>query len=302
VSIPELDEELRARLERRYGSTIRAWLDEQRAVLHELTGRWDLEWGTLVRRGSMSIVIRCRVADGPRAVLKITPDRDRLAREAAALSSWRTTAHAPAVLAVDESAGALLLEEIEPGTPLVESPAYPSIEAMSALVSSLHGAGRRDPRFRPVAARIGYLFDSGRKHYERRLEAVELIPPALYERGRRLALRLAADAAPSVLLHGDLTPVNILDGGAERGLVAVDPAPCLGDPAFDAIDLVLWRAKDLNAIAARVEELAPSIDADAGRLLDWCAAFAGMTALELAEAPGTTAEDVEPFVALAART
>jgi streptomycin 6-kinase len=31
-----------------------------------------------------------------------------------------------------------------------------------------------------------------------------------------------------------LTPSSILDGGAERGLVAIDPAPCLGDPAFDA--------------------------------------------------------------------
>ncbi|MGZ8761136.1 MAG: aminoglycoside phosphotransferase family protein [Aeromicrobium sp.] len=45
---------------------------------------------------------------------------------------------------------------------------------------------------------------------------------------------LAQRASPSVLLHGDLTPSNILDGGAERGLVAIDPAPCLGDAAFDA--------------------------------------------------------------------
>jgi streptomycin 6-kinase len=42
------------------------------------------------------------------------------------------------------------------------------------------------------------------------------------------------------VLHGDLTPSNILDGGAERGLVAMDPAPCLGDAAFDAVDLILW--------------------------------------------------------------
>jgi hypothetical protein len=64
---------------------------------------------------------------------------------------------------------------------------------------------------------------------------------------------------------------------------------------------VLWRTNDLGEIEARAAELAPSIGADAGRLLDWCAAFAGMTALELAEAPGSTPEDVKPFVALAAR-
>jgi streptomycin 6-kinase len=27
----------------------------------------------------------------------------------------------------------------------------------------------------------------------------------------------------------------MLDGGDKRGLVAIDPAPCLGDAAFDAV-------------------------------------------------------------------
>ena len=37
----------------------------------------------------------------------------------------------------------------------------------------------------------------------------------------------------------------------------------------------------VDTIEARAELLAPAIGADAGRLLDWCTAFAGMTALEL---------------------
>ena len=105
----------------------------------------------------------------------------------------------------------------------------------------------------------------------------------------------------SPVLHGDLTPVNVLDGGDERGLVAIDPAPCVGDPAFDAIDLVLWRAEDVGTITARVEELAPAIGAEAGRLRDWCAAFAGMVALEIAEASGGFSAEVEALVALASR-
>jgi streptomycin 6-kinase len=137
------------------------------------------------------------------------------------------------------------------------------------------------------------------KDYERRPDLAELIPHELYVRGRRLAMRLAADAARSVLLHADLTPVNILDGGAGRGLVAIDPAPCLGDPAFDATDLVFWRAGDLETIAARAEQLAPAIGADAGRLLDWCAAFAAMVALEIAAASDGVPEQVESLIALA---
>jgi streptomycin 6-kinase len=270
------------------------------AVLSGLEKRWDLEWGELIQRGSVSVVIRCRAAGGRPAVLKVSPDRTRLAHEAAALKSWRT-GHVPAVLAVDESVGALLIEAIEPGWPLVESEDYPTTESLAALLTSLHKDVVPDSSFRPVADRIAYLFDSGTKNYERKPELVELISPELYARGRQLALRLAADPTRLVPLHGDLTPVNVLDGGGKRGLVAIDPAPCLGDPAFDAIDLVLWRAEDADSIAARAEQLAPTIEADVDRLLDWCAAFAGLTALEIAEAPAGSRNQLDPFVTLAWR-
>jgi streptomycin 6-kinase len=247
----------------------------------------------------MSVVIRCRAAGRP-AVLKVSPDRRRITDEAAALGRWRT-AHVPAVLGADDAAGALLIEAIEPGTPLADATGYPSMESVATLLTSLHEDGAPDPSFRPVADHVAYLFDASTKLYELKPDLVDLISRQLYERGRRLALRLADDAVPSVLLHGDLTPVNVLDGGAERGLVAIDPAPCVGDPAFDAVDLVFFRAEDADAIAARAERLAPAIGADAGRLLDWCVAFAGMVALELAERPGGSAQAVQPFVELASR-
>jgi streptomycin 6-kinase len=299
-SIPELDDELRLRLGRRYGSAIDGWFAELPDVLEDLAERWGVEWGTLIHRGSMAVVIRCQTADGRAAVLKVSPDRERLAHEAAALAHWRTP-HVPAVLSVDESVGALMIETIEPGTPLVESEGYPSMESVASLLRSLHDNALPDPAYRPVADRIIYLFDSSRKLYEWKPDLVELVSSKLYERSRELALRLAAEASPTVLLHGDLTPVNVLDGGAERGLVAIDPAPCLGDAAFDAIDLVFWRADDADTIATRAEQLAPAIGADPGRLLDWCAAFAGMLALEIAERSGGSREQVEPFLALAAR-
>ena len=300
ASVPKLDRELRLRLARRFGGAVDAWFDALPDVLTDLGERWSLEWGMLIQRGSMSVVIRCRTAEGRQAVLKTSPERTRIAYEAAALASW-STPHVPAVLAVDESAGALLIEAIEPGTSLAEAAAYPAVERVAALLTSLHEDGVPDPRYRPVADHIAYLFDAGLKNYERRPDLAELVPPELYAYGRRLAMRLAADAGPTVLLHGDLTPVNVLDGGAARGLVAIDPAPCLGDPAFDAVDLVLWQAADVETIALRAEQLAPAVGGDAGRLLDWCSAFAGMVALELAEAPGEPGEQVEHLLALASR-
>jgi streptomycin 6-kinase len=299
LSVPELDQELRLRLVRRFGTAVDAWFEALPAVLADLEERWQLEWGEPIARGSMSVVIRCRAEDGRPAVLKITPERARLAREAAALACWATS-HVPAVLAVDEGVGALLLEAIEPGTPLVESAGYPRADDLVALMTSLHDAGDPGLAFPPVAERIAYLFESSRKLYERKPELRELISPELYDDGRALALRLAADPIAPALLHGDLTPVNVLDGGG-RSLVAIDPAPCVGDPAFDAIDFVMWRATDTGTIGARAEQLAAGIGAEPDRLLDWCAAFAGMTALEIAEAPGGSREEVEPFVTLASR-
>jgi streptomycin 6-kinase len=299
LSIPELDDALRLRLARRYGSEIDAWFDALPPVLLELGERWGLEWGSLIERGSMSVVVRCR-ANGRPAVLKVTPDRARVAHEAAGLACWKSR-HVPAVLAFDDGVGALLLEAVEPGTSLAESAGYPRLESLVSLLTSLHDDGVPDPSFPPVADRVTYLFDSSTKLYERKPELVALISPDLYARGRRLALRLAADPTASALLHGDLTPVNVLDGGPERGLVAVDPAPCVGDPAFDAIDLVLWRAADVGAIAARAQELAAATRIDAGRVLDWCTAFAGMAALDIAEKPDGSRADVEPFVMLASR-
>src|SRR2546423_7821544 len=267
---PRIDDGVRRRLTARFGAEVGAWFDELPAGLSALAERWQVELGSLIPRGSMSVVVRCQMSDGRPAVLKVSPDRIRLANEAAVLDRW-TTVQTPSVLAVDESAGALLLEAIEPGIPLVDSRTYPRLESVVELLTSLRATGAVDPSYPPLAHRVAYLFDSATKLYARNPELVELIPLQLYERGRQLATRLAEHVSPTSLLHGDLTPSNILDGGTQRGLVAIDPAPCLGDDlGFDAVDLLLWQADDVETIVARAEELAPAIDVDADRLLHWC--------------------------------
>src|SRR5918911_5223703 len=130
-------DELHERLGRRFGDAIAAWIDELPHVLDELAERWSVRFESLITRGSISAVIRCRAADGRPAVLKISPDRERIAAEAGALAGWHTI-HVPAVLAVDERLGALLIEAVEPGTALADSGGYPSVESLGALMISLH--------------------------------------------------------------------------------------------------------------------------------------------------------------------
>lgn len=280
-TVPDIDPGARQRLTARYGSEVEAWFDELPRLLTALARRWQIELGPPIPRGTASAVFRCRMTDGRRAVLKTGPDRSRLALEASALAAWRTV-HAPAVIAFDEQVGALLLEAIEPGMPLIVTSAYPSLENVAGLLSALHGQSVSAGSYPAVARRVDNLFRSSAKLYERDPELEAVVPPDLYERGHALATRLAQHKLPIVPLHGDLTPRNILDGGAERGLVAIDPAPCLGDAAFDAVDLIVWQADDLGTIDARTERLAEATGLEAERLHDWCCAFAGMLALELA--------------------
>ena len=277
---------LRERLVRRYGTRVESWLDALPHLLASLAERWQLEFGSLIPLGHMSVVMNCRASDGTPCVMKVCPDRDRLASEAAALALWDTT-HVPSVLDVDTDVGALLIEAIIPGTMFVDEPEFPT-PAVAELLTALHGRGRPDPIYRPVEDHVEYLFDASARHRSQRPELQEVVSPALLERGRRLALQLASERATPVLLHGDLTPVNVLDGGPERGLVAIDPAPCLGDPAFDAVDLLFWRAENVDTIVSRAESLAPAMDAEPDRMLAWCAAFAGMLASELAGEPDSS--------------
>jgi streptomycin 6-kinase len=297
---PGIDAGARRRLTARFGSGVEAWLGELPGVLTALAERWRLEIGAPIPRGSVSAVFWCRTADGRRAVLKASPDRARLAFEAAALGGWHTAA-TPAVIALDEQLGALLIEAIEPGTPLVVSAAYPDLESVAGLLTSLHGSGVPDPSYPPAGQRAAALFRSSLALYERHPELTALVPPELYERGHRLADRLARRDGPAVLLHGDLTPSNILDGGPRRGLVAIDPAPCLGDAAFDAVDLILWQADDLATIGARAGRLAAATGVAAERYSGWCVAFAAMAALELASLAGADSERVQALLELASQ-
>jgi streptomycin 6-kinase len=253
----------------RYGGDVESWLDELPPVLAQLAERWQIELGSLIPRGHMSVVIRCRTADRNPAVLKVCYDRARLATEAAALQGWNTR-HVPSVLAVDTTIGALLMEAIVPGTMLLESLTFPVLD-VATLLTSLHETGSVDRSYPLLERRVAYLFDAWARHLTRQPELRQVVSPDLFERGRRLASRLAEQRTPMVLLHGDLTAVNVLYGGEQRGLVAIDPAPCLGDPAFDAIDLVvgpglpadLWCTDDVAVISARAASVAHMIGVDA---------------------------------------
>ena len=149
--MPVFDGVLRDRLSRRFGREVNAWLDELPPVLASLRQRWGLILGSLIQRGTVSVVLSCWTAEGAPAVLKVSPDRRRINDEADALAGWDTP-KVPAVLAVDPRVGALLIEAIKPGTALDQRGTYPRSEAMVELIAGLHHAGAPAGTFRSVPA------------------------------------------------------------------------------------------------------------------------------------------------------
>ncbi|WNV86808.1 aminoglycoside phosphotransferase family protein [Umezawaea sp. Da 62-37] len=213
-----------------------------------LTRRWDL---TVVRPlpGGTSHTLFCHRGGTTPVVLKVIPDPDIAVQEHAALTRWADTPNVVDLVDADLDEGALLLEGLLPGGPARTVTAGQVAELLDAL--------HRPPAdgFRPLADRIDLMFTLLRRRV-----------PGYYDRAHAAALELAEDPVPKVLLHGDLHPGNVLDAGP-RGLVAIDPRPCAGDPAFDAVDHA-FEGEDLYT---RVQELSGVVDGD--RLLAWCRAL-----------------------------
>ena len=298
-SAPTLDA-TRGRLLARFGARLEPWWDQLPGAIAELAERWELVVGEAVARGNTSLVVRCRRADGRHAMLKLTPDAVLGGEEASALRRWESSGRVPLVWGYDPALGALLLEAIAGETPLSERRAPVELDEVADLIGELHrsGAPAVTEGWARLAERVEFLFEHWIERHGRRGEVVtRVVPVDRLRRGHQLARELAADAAEPVLLHGDLHPSNVLDGGTLRGLVAIDPRPCVGDAAVDAVDWVFWAVDDPGLWELRSRDLAVALGLDHERLWAWCAAFAAMLAASRA-AQGASAEQVAAVLAL----
>ena len=240
--------------------------------------RWHLELDRALA-GNTSRVFIGRQHGHRGVVLKLTPDLTIANEEAIALRAWAATPHAVDLLDADLETGALLLENIEPGTKVSDQPEPPPVSEVAELLTGLRSAARYDGGQLPSLAqgmesmfsRIGGLLSNPR--------VSSLVPPQVLADGHRKARELASDG-PAGLLHGDLHLSNILRAGPPRGLVAIDPRPGVGDLTFDAIDWILDRATSIDEVNERIGQLCKLVpDLDRDRLWRWCQATAAALAV-----------------------
>lgn len=224
-------------------------------------------------------MFRCLQRDSGASVwLKLTPEPLIAREEAEALRAWADMPSVVTLLAADLAAGALLLENVEPGVPVRQL--VWNLPEVAALLRDLRVSppipGEHSV-LRPLSHRIDFLFDLT----DRRLAAARangVVVPTVLGQARAAALELAA-SGPVGLVHGDLHPANVLSGPGAR-MVAIDPRPTWGDPDFDAVDWLLEGVADPAMLEQRIEELAALVPGlSPRRVVGWCRALAALVAV-----------------------
>ncbi|MFJ7216359.1 aminoglycoside phosphotransferase family protein [Amycolatopsis sp. NPDC098790] len=270
-------EETGARLVRRFGPAAEGWLEQMPALAARLASRWGLVLGEPFESGASSVVLRCRWPDGTPAVLKLSPDRALLTKQGEMLRVFASSGRVPAVLGADAEAGAMVLEEIRPGTEAEDLPPASLPPQWGELLAALHAVappagwpwdlrGRCDEAFARIGRRLSEPAIGAR------------IGQDTWARAMRRCERLLDTQSRIVLLHGDLHLANALDGGPSRGLVAIDPKACVSDPCFDAVDYVVAGAGH-EGVETRCERVATACGLDGDRLYAWSRVIAPMFAI-----------------------
>lgn len=167
---------------------------------------------------------------------------------------------------------ALLLERLEPGTPLYE--VENDEEATSHAATVMRQLWRPVPLDHPFPTVIdwGQGFLRLRQRYE---GGSGPFPSALLEEAESLFAGLSASMTAHVLLHGDLHHENIL--AARRApWLAIDPKGVVGEPAYETGAFMRNRLPDLSdtpqamrILTRRVDQLSKELNLDRTRVRDW---------------------------------
>jgi streptomycin 6-kinase len=236
---------------------------------------WSLELGSPFEPAHISFVAPATLADGARAVLKVNFPEPDSEHEAQALQHWDAVG-AVALLAHDQNRRALLVERCEPGDELwsLEEDEANGIAADVLL-----------RLWRPPAP--GHPF---RLLADEALSWAEQIPREWERHGRPFGRRVLDEAVgflleagtsqgDAVVLHQDFHGGNVLR--SERGWLAIDPKPLVGEREFDPGWLLSDRLEELKRepapaarVGCRLGHLSGSLGLDPGRIRGWGIAHA----------------------------
>jgi streptomycin 6-kinase len=268
-----------------------AWLEALPSLIEECARHWDLRLDPPFPRLSFNYAAPARLPDGSIAVLKICPADDEFASEAAATAAFAGP-HSVALLDADLPRGALLLERLQPGTPI--GALAEDDEATAIAVDVMKQLWITPPPDGPYPT-LEYWF-RGFGDLAALFPRMGGPPASLLRHYEEIVARLLADTTQPALLHGDLNYGNVLLSA--RGWIAIDPKGVIGDPAFDAAILLHDKTDDIFAsndpaafLARRLDIIVEHTGMDRAWVRDWGIAYAVLSAVWTAEASPTGWED-----------
>jgi streptomycin 6-kinase len=256
------------------------WLNHLPTLIAECTRQWSLTVLPPFEPLSYNYVAPAVRADGTSVVLKIGVPHRELLTEIAALRLCDGRGMTQ-LLDADPDQGILLLERLQPGTPLFDLDDDEQATAIAArLMQKLWQPVPPDHPFPTVAdwarglKRLRAHFDGG----------TGPLPATLVEAAEALFPQLLASMDEPVVLHGDLHHWNILRAEREPWL-ALDPKGIVGEPAYEVGALLrnpmpfvsTWPQLG-QILARRVDQLAEILEFDRVRLIGWGLAQAVLSA------------------------
>lgn len=247
----------RARLVGRFGVAAEAWCDALPGLVLALTRAWRLRSNTVLPGGANSVVLSCVSIDDEAFVLKVTPDLTVAAEEggverlggvpACGLARRFRSRPGCAAAGVHSAQGQVVRRSWRLVFRRCHTDAGRAVAAASCRIE-LRAAGAPE-----LKDRIELVFDLAQRRLQRSPAVNARIGRAVVERSHALARELAV-GGPAGLVHGDLHPGNVLRAG-DHGVVAIDPRPCWGDHAIDAVDCMLSGVVDEPGLERRIDWL-----------------------------------------------
>jgi streptomycin 6-kinase len=184
------------------------------------------------------------------------------------------------VRVLDRRDGAILLEKLDPGTPLLDLVAEGRDQQATTIIASviLQMTPREPPAGTMTAARLAQGFERYRKRRSREISDPWLVDAMLVYR------ELLETQRNVTLLHGDLQHYNVLNDST-RGWVAIDPKGVVAEREFEIAAALRnpWSMPDFYTsrpvIQRRVNHYAEALDLDAGRIKRWAFALGVLSAI-----------------------
>jgi streptomycin 6-kinase len=214
----------------RHNSPDPPWLRRLPELLAQLAARWSLTIAAPFPAIRINYVAPATRADGALCVLKVSRHVEETRNEIAALRLW-DGAGAARLLDADPDLGALLIEQLQPGTMLLAVADEDDDRATGIAADVLRQLWRPAPPDHGLRS-LDSWFDAYDRNREALAQGAGGFPAALFLRADALRQKLLASTTTPTVLHGDLHHYNILRAQRAEWL-AIDPKGLLGDPCFD---------------------------------------------------------------------